>query len=61
MYFIVSFEHGSGTYCANIVEAESKEAAESAYAEYEWAKARHAENDEVNAMRRRGMPFITID
>lgn len=61
MYFIVSFKHGSGTYCANIVEAESKEAAESAYAEYEWAKAKNVDRSEMQEMRRRGMPFITID
>ena len=60
-YYIVTFKcRNEKVFCTNIVHAENMEKVEAEYAKYGWYHAREVPDDELEAARRKGMPFIEL-
>lgn len=60
-YFAVSFKYSGSVYCSNIAHAETAEAVNAHYSEYEWVSVRECEDCEVETACRKGMPIVEIE
>ena len=60
-YYNVSFKYSETVYCANIAHAESEDAVENYYSEYEWIHISKSSPSDVELAKRKGMPIIEID
>lgn len=60
-YYAVSYQYSANVYCANIAQAESREAVERHYSNHAWFSVKEASEGEVAAARRKGMPFVVIE
>lgn len=57
----VTFQYSETIYCTNIAVAETKEAVEQYYSNYEWYKVDEATEWDVKEAEMKGMPVITIE
>lgn len=60
-YFAVSFKYSDSVFCSNIAHAETAEAVNAHYSNYEWVSVRECEDHEIETARRKGMPIVEIE
>lgn len=60
-YFTVSFKYSENVYCSNLAHAETAEAVNAHYSEYEWVDIREATDSDINEATRKGKPIVEIE
>ena len=60
-FYKVSFQYSENVYCSNIAEAETAADVEKHYSNYSWCSVTEANENEVEAAKRKGMPIIKVE